>query len=212
MNSQLRVLKSTVQSGRRFLSEAASKHTPPKKVHGIPGRYAGATYIAASKINQLDQVEAELKAFKTTILKQPNLASFLENPSVSRGQKQKQIDSMLDEKKFSHISRNLLMTMAANGRIKEAPKVISAFEEIMQAARGTVEVTIISAETLKEKELATITKGIMSMVAKGKTVNIANKVDGNILGGLQVMIGDTFLDLSVSSRVLELSATMDAKQ
>jgi F0F1-type ATP synthase delta subunit len=77
---------------------------------------------------------------------------------------------MLDEKKFSHITRNLLMTMAANGRIKEAGKVISQFGEIMQAARGTVEVTIISAEVLKKKQLEAITAGVMGMVGSGKSV------------------------------------------
>lgn len=211
MNSSLRVLKTAVQSGSRFMS-AASKHTPPKKIHGITGRYAGAVYTAASKVELLDKVEAELQAFKGTVEKSESLASFMENPNVSRGTKQKQLDNMLDEKKFSHITRNLLMTMAANGRIKEAPKVISAFEELMLAARGTVEVTIISAESLEKKQLDTITKGVIGMVGKGKTVNIDNKIDANILGGLQVMIGDTFLDLSVSSRVIALSATMDTKQ
>lgn len=81
----------------------------------------------------------------------------------------------------------------------------------MQAARGTVEVTIISAETLKKKQLDAITSGVMSMVGTGKTVNINNKINADILGGLQVMIGDKFLDLSVSARVVELSATLDSK-
>jgi F0F1-type ATP synthase delta subunit len=36
-------------------------------------------------------------------------------------------------------------------------------------------------------------------------------VNADILGGLQVMIGDKFLDLSVSSRVTDLSKTLDAR-
>ena len=37
---------------------------PPLKLFGIPGRYANATYIAASKQGTLDQVETELLSFK----------------------------------------------------------------------------------------------------------------------------------------------------
>jgi hypothetical protein len=35
---------------KRFLT-AAVKHTPPKKIYSIPGRYAGAVYTAASKVS-----------------------------------------------------------------------------------------------------------------------------------------------------------------
>lgn len=33
---------------RNFSADA--KHAPPKKIHGIGGRYAGAVYTAASKV------------------------------------------------------------------------------------------------------------------------------------------------------------------
>jgi hypothetical protein len=38
-----------------------------------------------------------------------------------------QIASLIEEPKFSHVSRNLFMTLASNGRINEASKVIAAF-------------------------------------------------------------------------------------
>jgi F0F1-type ATP synthase delta subunit len=41
----------------------------------------------------------------------------------------------------------------------------------MDAARGTVEATIISAEPLKKKQLEVITAGVMNMVGGGKTVS-----------------------------------------
>lgn len=34
----------------RTLSNDVKKHTPPKRLHGITGRYAGAVYTAASKV------------------------------------------------------------------------------------------------------------------------------------------------------------------
>jgi hypothetical protein len=41
----------------------------------------------------------------------------------------------------------------------------------MQASRGAVKVTIISADALKKKQLETIQAGIMSMVGAGKSVS-----------------------------------------
>lgn len=40
-------------------------------------------------------------------------------------------------------------------------------------------------------------------------VDLTVQVDEKILGGLQVLIGDKFLDLSVSSRIADLSATIE---
>jgi len=60
---------------------AANKHAPPIKLHGIAGRYAEATFTAASKANLLDKVATELGGFKEVMRKSPNFAAFLSNPS-----------------------------------------------------------------------------------------------------------------------------------
>jgi len=39
---------------------ATANHAPPLRVHGIPGRYAGAIYTAASKAGAKDKVENEV--------------------------------------------------------------------------------------------------------------------------------------------------------
>ena len=44
-----------------------------------------------------------------------------------------------------------------------------------------------------------------SQVGEGKKVIISSKVDPSIVGGLQVQIGDQFLDLSVASRIDSIS-------
>ena len=62
-------------------AKGAGKHSAPKKIYGLHGRYAEATYTAASKANLLDKVASELGAFKETMRKSPNFASFLANPS-----------------------------------------------------------------------------------------------------------------------------------
>ena len=43
------VIRTSVIAARQFAT--AASHAPPKKQYGINGRYAGATYTAASKVN-----------------------------------------------------------------------------------------------------------------------------------------------------------------
>jgi len=65
----------------RALSSAAS-HRPPIDIYGIHGRYANATYTAASKNDTLSLVETELTALKSSIESSPDRRQYLENPLV----------------------------------------------------------------------------------------------------------------------------------
>ena len=80
----------------------------------------------------------------------------------------------------------------------------------MAESKGIVTATIISAEPLKKKTFDQIQAAIVSMAGEGKTIDLKVQVNESILGGLQVMVGDKFLDLSVSSRIAALTTALDA--
>jgi len=178
-------------------------------IHGIHARYANATYVAASKAGVLDQVESELAALVNTAKSNPGFATFLENPMIPRDQKVSQVTELTSGGNFSSITSNLLTTMAGNARLGDLVKVAGTYEELMKAKRGEVNATLISADKLSKKQSDAIAKAVMaSMGIEGSgNVVLEQKVDPTILGGLQVQIGDKFLDLSVKSRLDEISRT-----
>ena len=107
------------------------------------------------------------------------------------------------------MTKNLIATLSANGKVGDIKKIVDAFSEMMEASKGVVSVRVISAEALKEKSLKTIQDAVVKMVGKDKKVNLETKVEPSILGGLQVQVGEKFLDLSVASRVSSLSVALD---
>ena len=185
---------------RAFADDAA--HRPVIQLSGLPARYANATYVAASKAGILDKVESELSGLAASAASSPKFAQFLENPLISRDAKTKAVESL---DKVSPTTRNLLVTMAGNARLNELPKVASTFEQLMKAKRGEVDAKIISAEPLDGKMLKTVQAAMQSQVPKGKTVIIEAVTDPSIVGGLQVQIGDQFLDLSIKSKIEEIA-------
>lgn len=196
-------------AARNFAAAAAADdklaHAPPVSVYGTIARYANATYSAASKQNCLDQVESELNALSVAAVESPAFAEFLDNPLIPRNQKSDTIESLLKEKKVSDITTNLCTTLAGNARLNELPKVVSTYSTLMKAKRGEVDATIISADALTKKETEQVTAAIKaSSKSKGKII-ISSKVDPSIMGGIQVQIGDQFLDLSIKSRIDEIS-------
>jgi ATP synthase, F1 delta subunit len=191
---------------RAMSTEAASAHRPPLDLHGLHARYANATYVAASKGSMLDKVENELAAIKLTAAKSPAFRSFLENPLISRDDKEKGVEEMF-KGKVSNVTLNLMMTLAGNARLSEAPKIADTYSQLMKAKRGEVEATIISADPLTKAQVSAIEAAMKSQVGKNKSVVLSAKVDPAILGGLQVQIGDQFLDLSVGSKIDSISRT-----
>lgn len=152
----------------------------------------------------MDKVEQELLGIKETANKSALFSSFLENPLISRNDKTTQIADML-KGKVSPITLNLMTTLAGNARLGETEKVIDSYIQLMKAKRGEVEVTIISADALTKAQMDAVTTAMKSQVPKGSKVVLATKIDPSLLGGLQVQIGDKFLDLSVKSRIDSIS-------
>jgi len=196
---------------RSFSSKASAtvSHEPPKKIPGSHGRYAGAMFSAASKAGMLENVEAELLSITNVISKDKGFSTFLNNPTLPRAEKQIKLSNLLEDGKFSHLTKNLIITMSANGRAGEINRVVDAFTDFMETSRGVVKVRIVSSEPLNKKSLDIIQTAVISMAGVGKKANLEVTVDSSILGGLQVQIGERFLDLSVASRVNKLSAALD---
>lgn len=202
-----RAIRASCSTLRRGLATDASSHKPLIDLHGLHARYANATYIAASKANALDKVETELLALKQTADKSADFKLFLENPMISRDTKTTQLESML-KNKTTQTTLNLMTTLAGNARLSELPKIVATYQELMKAKRGQVEATIISADALTKAQTDAVAAAMKSQVGAGKQVLLSTRVDPTILGGLQVQIGDQFLDLSVGSRIDEISRSV----
>lgn len=196
----------TAVSVRSFAVDAgATTHEPPISLYGIDARYANATYSAASKKGVLDQVESELNGLAKAAEESKAFGDFLNNPLIGRDAKAATIESVLQEKKLSQIVVNLCTTLAGNARLKELPVVASTYGKLMKAKRGEIDATIISADPLTKKETQDIQAAIKGMSKGASNVIIDTQIDPSIIGGIQVQIGDQFLDLSIKSRIDQIS-------
>ena len=200
-------LRTVASRGSSRALSTAAEHQPPLSLHGLQARYANATYVAASKANILDKVEAELAGIQLTATKSDTFANFLENPLISRDDKEKSIEDML-KGKVTNVTYNLMLTLAGNARLADTSKIVDTYTQLMKASRGEVEATIISADPLTKTQLDTVANAMKSQVGKDKKVILSSEVDPSILGGLQVQIGDQFLDLSVGSKIDTISRTV----
>ena len=190
---------------RRTMATDAA-HRPPLDLYGLNARYANATYTAASKASSLEKVEGELLAIKNSAENSKEFALFLENPLISRDDKTKQVEALL-KGKTTPVTMNLMTTWAGNARLNSINGITDSYIQLMKAKRGEVEATIISSEPLNKTQTAAVSEAMKSQFPSGAKVVLKTEVNPNILGGLQIQIGDKFLDLSVGSRIEEVGRT-----
>ncbi|KAI8926934.1 OSCP/delta subunit of ATPase [Entophlyctis helioformis] len=195
---------------RGFSSSAAASAAAPITLHGIDGRYATALYTAAVKQNLLEKVEGELKIVDSVINKDAGVKTFLESPLLDRLARKEGVKALLAQGRYSPITANFFDLLAENGRLDQTKKIISAFGQIMMAARGELNVTVTSAKELDSRTLNKLRDVLSksSLVEKGAKLIVANKVDPEIIGGLIIEVGDKTIDMSVSSKVTKLNALL----
>jgi F-type H+-transporting ATPase subunit O len=193
---------------KRGLSAAAASEKKeevdlPIQLYGLEARYANALYVAAVRAKTLPAVEDDLKTISQWAESNAAWKNYLSNPIISR------TDKVADMAKVSQgmndTTRGFLNVLAENGRLVEVNKIIKSFNTILNAKRGIVDATVTAAEELSAKQLKTITSAITTgYLEKGQQLKMEVQIDPSIIGGLQVQIGDKFLDLSVNSDIKNL--------
>jgi len=152
--------------------------------------------------------QAELLSIRASAEKSEALKSFFMNPTLSRDAKSKEVEALLGGK-MSDVTMNVMTTLAGNARLDETTKVVDAYEKLMKAKRGEVDAVITSAAPLTKAQQDSITAALKAQAGKGKNVSLSTVVNPDILGGIQVSIGDQFLDLSASSKINEFAGLLN---
>nr|XP_058136152.1 ATP synthase subunit O, mitochondrial-like [Dasypus novemcinctus] len=180
---------------------------PPSQIYGIEGCYATALYSAASKQNKLDQVEKELSRV-AQLLKDPKAAVSILNPHVKRSLKVKSLNDIPARERFSPLTSYLINLLAENGRLSNAPGVISASSTMMSVHRGEVSCTVTTASPLNEATLSELKTVLKSFLSKGQVLKLEIKTDPSIMGGMIVRIGEKYVDMSAKTKIQKLSRAM----
>jgi len=199
--SATRMARSVQLQSRSF--SAAAKREPvelPAKLFGLGARYANALFTSAVRAKALPNVESDLKALAQIQKESPVFAEYLKNPIIPFEEKAADMDKV--SAGMCDTTRGFLNVVAQNNRLGELNKILRSFQLLLNAQRGIVEATVTSSEDLSAKQLKSIEQAISSgYLSDGQSLNLTVKVAPAILGGLQIQVGDKFLDLSVASSI-----------
>ena len=97
-------------------------------------------------------------------------------------------------------------TVASEGRLDLVKRLPEKAHQLRASSSKSIDATVTSAVALTKDQQAAITKNLPSHAPTGFTLNVKYSVDPAILGGLLVSFNNQSIDLSSSSRLVEVVA------
>ncbi|MCS7265199.1 MAG: ATP synthase F1 subunit delta [Armatimonadetes bacterium] len=161
-------------------------------------RYSGALLQAAIKANEVERIEAEVKALAEMLNRSPQLVKFLAQPLVPFSEKSQRLKQRL-KGRVSPVTLNFLLTVVKNKRIEAFEHIVKVFIDLVREYRGEVLAEVTSAVPLTDEERAMTVQRLQEIT--GKKILLSEKVDPNIVGGMRIIVGDKLLDLSLKGHL-----------
>ncbi|XP_031765413.2 ATP synthase subunit O, mitochondrial-like [Galleria mellonella] len=184
---------------RNMCSIALGKK-PPIPVFGIEGRYVSALYSAASQMKQLEEVEKHLRALQKELLK-PKVVDFVETSMISVAAKAKMLQEIGKDAEMPAAAINFLAVVAENGRLKKLRRMITMFLAVMVAHRNDALCEVITATPLDDANRKSLMDALKKFVKEGKKIQLTEKVDPSIIGGIIVGVEDKHIDMSIARKI-----------
>jgi F-type H+-transporting ATPase subunit delta len=163
-------------------------------------RYAEAAFEIAERDDSMETWTAAF-AIAEERLVDPRAMRFLSNPSVPAVSRNDVLERILGDD-VKGAPRNLLALMVRRGRFEQLPAVIREFGRLYRQREGIVEATVTSAAALDEAEIGALRTRLETVT--GKRIELSQAVDAQLLGGVQVRVGDQLIDGSVRGRLERL--------
>ncbi|WP_214852111.1 F0F1 ATP synthase subunit delta [Exiguobacterium sp. s130] len=166
----------------------------------VAGRYAKALFDLALEHHVLEQAEADVRTLGEVLHATPELASVLDNPSISAEELKQVLQTSFTG--FNSIVLNTLLVMVENDRAAEIVTLPEHFIALLNEHRNVATAIVTSAYKLSGEELTKVKETFGQK--SGKTLEVENVVDTSVIGGLRVQIGYTTYDGTIETKLTRL--------
>ena len=163
----------------------------------IASRYGLALFSISEEKHKVLELQQEVKELSKIFSENPGFTLLLKSSFLSIEERTKIIDKVLKGVDKDFIA--LLKIVLKNNRISLLDEVLQSFNSYCNAYRGVDEGLIYSISPLNEKTKKSIEKKISEI--EKRDVELINKVDPKLIGGVKVVINDHIYDGSVKNRI-----------
>lgn len=149
--------------------------------------------------DKLQSITEELTALGGIFRENPELVKIMGTPTISAEEKLSLTKEIIENGNVCELCGNLLCVLAERGRFNCFDGIVKQFRAKYNEHFNIADITVTTSAPLTE-ELRGRIIARMSEVT-GKTVNLREKLDPDIIGGIVIDHGSTRYDGSVKARI-----------
>jgi F-type H+-transporting ATPase subunit delta len=168
----------------------------------VASRYARALFESTVESGDAKAVAQDLETVSAVFSQVPALNRFMENPGIPAAEKLQLVDKEFGQNVNPWVNR-LLHLLVENGRMPVLPQLAIWFTEYMNQRDNVARAEVVSAVELEEELRRRIQKTLESSLGFSR-VDVQNRVDPGILGGVIIKVQDKVFDGSYVGRLEEL--------
>jgi F-type H+-transporting ATPase subunit delta len=184
----------------------ASEATTISSGGGLTDRYAAALYALADEHRVLDTVVSQMADLGRLIDTSADFRRLLGSPLIDVKTATAAAQAVLQQEGFCKEVRDFVGVITANRRLRVLRDIVGAFASLVAERRGIVTAHVASAHPLTDVQRQQLRARLIE--AGYGNVNINERVDADLLGGLVVRIGARLYDTSLKSRLQRLQYAM----
>jgi F-type H+-transporting ATPase subunit delta len=169
----------------------------------VARQYAGALFTVAQRNRTVEIVRRDLDSFAQLVAEHGELREIFATPIVPPRKKKALVEALLNEVgPVSDEFRRTATLLAERDRLALVGDVARAFGDRVMDAERAVEARVVTAIALPEDRQEQLAEALGR--ATGRRVNVTNRIDPAILGGLVAEVGSTVFDGSVAGQLARM--------
>lgn len=168
--------------------------------------YAEALFEAGRDKGKLDALQQQLAQFADAVDRDRDLQVFFFSPYLSTAEKQEGIKRAISGAEPELI--NFLELLVEKHRMPDVFRIRRQLDELWKHENRRLDVTVTSAVELDPSVVEKIGHEVERQT--GEKVDLSSEVDGDILGGIVLQVGNMVLDASIRSRLEKLRKSVAA--
>jgi F-type H+-transporting ATPase subunit delta len=171
----------------------------------ITVRYARALFTLGKERGSINSLYKDIQTINSLFLNSGELQQILSNPVIRVSQKKSIINKILHDH-VSDLALRFITLIADNKRETEIPGICRNFIDLVRSDQGIVPATVTTSGKLSDKTLLSIRKILEGET--GKTIDLTDKVNPSIIGGMILRIKDQQYDGSISSQLKKIKSAL----
>ena len=169
----------------------------------VARRYAAALFDVARKAGTTDRAGEELQALVRTVEGHDELRRVLETPAIPAHVKKEIVSSILKTSGgYSDEVSRLAVMLADRDRLGLLSQVQAVYAERLLEDKKIVPAEVVTASPLSDENRAALTRALGT--ATGREVQLTERVDPAIVGGVIARVGSLVFDGSVTRQLERL--------